>query len=164
MMPQKLKSVTPSVLMERPDVTKIWTVREERMQNLRFLKLFDKEELHKNKFADSITNMKEIVDPRNKYNQHRLKPLLNNTINRSYVKKQKELEFCLRIEDKVNLFSTTWYNNNSNRNQFEPEGINYQTAKLIPQYTMVDAVMNKTASYWPERDTNLSPFKTPFAA
>ena len=54
--------------MERPDVTKIWTVREERMQNLRFLKLFDKEELHKNKFADSITNMKEIVDPRNKYN------------------------------------------------------------------------------------------------
>jgi len=68
MMPQKLKSVTPSVLMERPDVTKIWTVREERMQNLRFLKLFDKEELHKNKFADSITNMKEIVDPRNKYN------------------------------------------------------------------------------------------------
>ncbi len=67
MTPHKLKSVTPSVLMERPDVTKIWTVREERMQNLRFLKLFDKEELQKNKFADSITNMKEIVDPRNKY-------------------------------------------------------------------------------------------------
>ena len=115
--PQKLKPVTPSVYMVKPDKSKVWTVKEERMQNLRFLKLFDKEEKNKSKFADSIKIMKEIVDPRNTYRQHRLKPLLNTTIKRSYVKKQKELDFCLEIEDKVRLFSSTWYLKNSNRNQ-----------------------------------------------
>jgi hypothetical protein len=102
--------------MVKPDARKVLTVKEERMQNLRFLKLFDKEERNKSKFADSIKNMKEIVDPRNKYKLHRLKPLLNTAIERSYVKKPKELDFCLEIEDKVILFSSTWYNKNSNRN------------------------------------------------
>ena len=53
--------------MVKPDKSKVWTVKEERMQNLRFLKLFDKEEKNKSKFADSIKIMKEIVDPRNTY-------------------------------------------------------------------------------------------------
>ena len=84
---------------------------------MRTKKLFDRAELDKSRFADAPTLMKNIIKPIVMYKFERLKPLVETTVKKSYMKKPAEVEFCISIEDKTSTFNSNWYVRNSKRNQ-----------------------------------------------